>query len=176
MDSRKSRNPTQPAVRDATVHEPILSSRTGWLVGLDPTGTLLVDFEGNTAGPVSARLAIAPDPQALKTALSARGQVVLLFDKGDPRQPIIIGLLQEPSPTPLLDVLLEQHPPPAQPPLEAWVDGKRVVIQGKEEIVLVCGESSITLRRDGRIVVRGRSVETRATGVNRVKGGAVEIN
>ncbi|HEX6244789.1 MAG TPA: hypothetical protein VFZ61_27910 [Polyangiales bacterium] len=67
---------------------------------------------------------------------------------------------------------------PAQPeaPLEALVDGKRVVIDAADEIVLRCGKASITLRRNGRVVIRGTYVETRAEGVNRVKGGSVQIN
>lgn len=63
-----------------------------------------------------------------------------------------------------------------EPPIEALVDGKRVVIDAADEIVLRCGKASITLRRNGRIVIRGTYVETRAEGVNRVKGGSVQIN
>jgi len=60
--------------------------------------------------------------------------------------------------------------------VEARLDGKRIVLEAHDEIVLRCGEASITLRRDGRLVVRGAYVETRASGVNRIKGGAVKIN
>lgn len=63
-----------------------------------------------------------------------------------------------------------------EPPIEALVDGKRVVIDAADEIVLRCGKASITLRRNGRVVIRGTYVETRAEGVNRVKGGSVQIN
>lgn len=70
----------------------------------------------------------------------------------------------------------EEAPPSAEPPLEALVDGKRVVIEAADEIVLQCGKASITLRRNGRVVIRGTYVETRAEGVNRVKGGSVQIN
>jgi hypothetical protein len=61
-------------------------------------------------------------------------------------------------------------------PLEALVDGKRVVLDAQDEIVLRCGSASITLRRNGRVVVRGTYVETRSQGVNRIKGGSVQIN
>ena len=60
--------------------------------------------------------------------------------------------------------------------VEALVDGKRVVIEALDEIVLRCGQASITLRRNGRIVIRGTYVETRAVGTNRIKGGNVQIN
>jgi hypothetical protein len=60
--------------------------------------------------------------------------------------------------------------------LEAVVDGKRVVIDAQDEVVIRCGKASITLRRNGRVVIRGTYVETRAEGVNRIKGGSVQIN
>ena len=58
----------------------------------------------------------------------------------------------------------------------SWVDGRRVEFEAADEIVLLCGQASITLRRNGRIVIRGTYVETRSKGVNRIKGGSVQIN
>src|ERR1700689_1365833 len=60
--------------------------------------------------------------------------------------------------------------------IEADVDGRRVRIIAKDEIVLECGQASITLRRNGRIIVRGTYVETHSEGTNRIKGGQVRIN
>ncbi len=53
------------------------------------------------------------------------------------------------------------------------MDGKRVVLTAEDEVVFQCGKASITLRRNGRVVIRGVYVETYATGTNRVKGGQV---
>jgi len=63
---------------------------------------------------------------------------------------------------------------PAVP--EVVVDGKRVQIEGTEEVVLRCGKASITLHSNGRLVIRGAYIESRASGTNRIKGGAVLIN
>jgi len=60
--------------------------------------------------------------------------------------------------------------------VEADVDGRRVRIVAQDEIVLECGQASITLRRNGRIIVRGTYVETHSDGTNRIKGGQVRIN
>jgi len=79
-----------------------------------------------------------------------------------------LGLLR----TPGLGLL---HTPGATP-ATAEVDGSRVVIEAADEIVLCCGDASITLRRNGRVVIRGTAVETRAKGVNRIRGGSVQIN
>jgi hypothetical protein len=73
------------------------------------------------------------------------------------------------------DTAMPEQERPAER-IEAIVDGKRVVIDGLDEIVIRCGKSSITLRRNGRIIIRGTYVETRAEGVNRIKGGSVQIN
>ena len=65
-----------------------------------------------------------------------------------------------------------------EPPqvIEADVDGKRVRIVARDEIVLECGDASITLRRNGRIIIKGTYIETSSEGTNRIKGGQVRIN
>jgi len=60
--------------------------------------------------------------------------------------------------------------------IEADVDGRRVRIVAKDEIVFECGQASVTLRRNGRIIIRGTYVETHSEGTNRIKGGQVRIN
>ena len=60
--------------------------------------------------------------------------------------------------------------------IEADVDGRRVRIIAKDEIVFECGRASVTLRRNGRIIIRGTYVETHSEGTNRIKGGQVRIN
>ena len=57
----------------------------------------------------------------------------------------------------------------------AEVDGRRVCIRGADEIVLQCGEASITLRRNGKVIIKGTLVETRSSGLNRIKGAAVQV-
>ena len=64
----------------------------------------------------------------------------------------------------------------ADPVIEADIDGRRVRIVAKDEIVLECGNASITLRRNGRIIIKGTYVETCSEGTNRIKGGQVRIN
>lgn len=69
------------------------------------------------------------------------------------------------------------RPAPTPPlPLEARVDGQRVVIEAQDEVVIKCGRATITLRRNGKIIIKGDYVETRATGTNRIKGGSVQVN
>jgi hypothetical protein len=155
-----------------------------WAAGRAPR----VDFEGNELGPLSARSTIALDPTTILAAIQDERGVLLTFEDGKPHAPIITGLLQ---PIGELDAPPEvwqdeetEDPEDASEaasgesfaPTEARVDGKRVEIEAADEIVLRCGQASIVLRRNGRVVIRGTYVETRSRGVNRIKGGSVEIN
>jgi hypothetical protein len=149
------------------------SVRVGVLVDI-AGGAPWVEFPGS-AGRVRARSMVALDAAALQGGV--RREVVLLFDGGDPARPIVAGLLEPEVATPALDaVLADRDGHPAALPDVAEVDGKRVVIEGKDEVVLRCGEASITLRRNGKVVVRGLYVESHAQGTHRIKGATVKIN
>jgi hypothetical protein len=117
----------------------------------------IVDFPGNPHGPLLARSFLPPGHPRPGDG----DEVLLVFEGERSHRPVLVGVGPQTQPT---------------TPLEATVDGQRVVIEGREEIVLRCGQASITLRRNGRIVVRGTYVETHAQGVNRIKGGSVRIN
>ena len=172
-------NKTSPASRaTATVAEPERPSvKVGRLAAGSAPGALLVDFDGNAEGPVAARTVLELDDAKIGRALASRQGAVLLFENGDPRLPIVLGLIPADAGAALLGTLLASPRSAAQAaPAEARIDGKRVVLEGKDEVVLKCGEASITLTRDGKLFVRGAYVETRATGVNRIKGGSVKIN
>ena len=53
---------------------------------------------------------------------------------------------------------------------------KQLVITADDEITLRCGESSITLTAAGKIILRGKYIVSRSSGVQRIKGGSVQIN
>jgi hypothetical protein len=78
------------------------------------------------------------------------------------------------------DSVEQPHPDaagqPEMPVIEADVDGRRVKVTARDEIVLECGLASVTLRRNGRVIIRGTYVETHSEGTNRIKGGQVQIN
>lgn len=173
------KSPAHPSAAEAPEreeHASIWGSRLGWIAGTDEQERLLVDFAGNRAGPRVARRTLLLEPAALREAIAVRQPVVLLFENGDPELPLVIGMVQTPSPTPLLDEVLEAAARPAQQAVEARVDGQRVVIEGKDEIVLECGQASITLRRNGRVVIRGTVIDSQASGTHRIKGGSVQVN
>lgn len=51
-----------------------------------------------------------------------------------------------------------------------------LVITAAKQLTLRCGESSITLTAAGKIIIRGKYIVSRSSGVQRIKGGAVQIN
>ncbi len=55
-------------------------------------------------------------------------------------------------------------------------DGEELTLSAKRQITLQCGKASITLTRAGKVLIRGAYVSTRSSGVNRIKGGSVQIN
>jgi hypothetical protein len=154
--------------------EPISTARVGWIAGVSPEGRPLVAFPGDGAGPCEAVSTVEASRSDLVAAAERRQAVVLLFDGGDPRRPILVGFVVPDAPAEAPKVVTEATT--ADPPDVAEVDGKRVCIEGKDEVVLRCGEASITLRRNGKIVLRGAYLESHSTGTNRIKGGSVQIN
>jgi hypothetical protein len=82
--------------------------------------------------------------------------------------PVVIGLLetaQEP---------VEENDP--KNCLNVVLDGQRVELRAEDEIVLRCGNASLTLTRAGKVLIRGAYICTRATGQNSIKGATVHIN
>lgn len=51
-----------------------------------------------------------------------------------------------------------------------------LVLRAGQRLVLSCGEASIILREDGKVLVKGKNIVTHATKLNRLRGGAVAIN
>jgi len=141
----------------------------GRVVGFQDRGAPLVDFPANpTHAPLQARTLV------VLRAKDVGRDTALTFEEGDPQKPIVMGLIQ--------------HPEGQQPELpgvisggslssvDVQVDGERLTFTAQKEIVLRCGKASITLTRAGKVIIRGAYLLSRSSGVNRIKGGSVQIN
>jgi len=148
----------------------------GWVAGMDAQRGLLVDFPGNPGGAVAARAILSLDAAAVEAAVKERRGAVLQFEDGDPRRPVLMGLLQATAQTPMIDALLAAPAPGKKERMSARVEGKRVVLEGKDEIVLRCGDSTITLRRNGAVLVRGAEIDSRSSGRHVIRGRKVALN
>lgn len=132
-------------------------------------GWPMVDFVGNPTGnPLAARsmVALADDDRGR--------EVVLMFESGDPCKPVVLGLVQ--PTTAARPSAVVAGPAASGARLTAELDGEEVILTARERMVLRCGKASITLTRAGKVLIRGAYLLSRSSGVNRVKGGSVQIN
>jgi hypothetical protein len=149
----------------------------GQIVGWTEQGLLVI--HPHAEGPTLARSVVAISAAVNAQIGKATVEALLVFEEESSERPIVVGLLVSSQP----ETESAAQPYTAESVhgvdpcrAEAYVDGKRVVLEGQDEVVLRCGMASITLRRNGRVVIRGTYVETRAEGVNRIQGGSVQIN
>jgi hypothetical protein len=135
----------------------------GLLMGFDEAGAPLVVYPGNPsdeAVPARATARLAPADVGCAVAL--------LFEDGELTRPLVIGRILHPERDPA--------PAPRREPVHAQIDGERIELTAARELVLRCGKASITLTRGGKILLRGAYIFSRSTGVNKIKGGSVQLN
>ena len=134
----------------------------GLFLSMDNEGRPLVAYPGNpdeTAIP--ARNTVAMQSKDIGC------EVALMFEGGDPRMPLIIGKIQHVN---------KEKEMQTNQPAHAELDGESIVLSAKKNITLKCGKASITLTKSGKILLRGAYLFSRSSGVNRIKGGSVQIN
>ena len=130
--------------------------RVATLATADPARGVAVRFpEPCSPEPVPARSTITVAAGDVGRA------VVVLLEDGDAGRPIIVGVLQE---------------RPVRLSRDVTVDGSRISLEAAVELTLKSGKASITLSGDGRIVIEGMEIVSRARGTHKVKGATVLIN
>lgn len=144
------------------------SAVIGEAAGITDTASPIVDFPENPdPQPIVARSTFDFQPRHVGC------EVLLVFERGDCRWPVVIGVLNSQQSNGRRAGPGEVDPPEA---VEVQRDGERVVITADREIVFQCGKASITLTRAGKVLIRGAYVLSRSSGVNKIKGGSVQIN
>jgi hypothetical protein len=129
----------------------------GVLMGFAADGAPLVVYPGNpveAAAPARTTAVLVPD--------DVGREVALLFEGGDPARPLVVWRLVRPEVT----------------SVEVVRNSVEEVLQltAEREIVLRCGKASITLTRAGNVLIRGEYIFSRSTGVNKMKGGSIQLN
>jgi hypothetical protein len=143
------------------------TTQSGWLVAWSSTEGGLVDFAGNPHGPLRAARTIALDEKSARQAIATRQELVLSFTVGRPDRPIIVGIVQAEG---CLGTVA------ADRLVDVKIDGKSFIVEAKARIEFRCGKASLILTQDGKILARGAHISSSSSGVNRVRGGTVEIN
>jgi Domain of unknown function (DUF6484) len=141
----------------------------GILVRLNDAGIPLVEYRQNDLSAIMpARSIVAV------TANQVGREVALMFENGDWHRPLVIGILEPPARA--HRGAGEGQSPIAERSVVVESEGERLVIKAEREIVLRCGEASITLTRAGKILIRGTYIVSRASGANCVKGASIRLN
>lgn len=141
---------------------PINGVRVGKLLSLSESHAF-VTYPGQPgSAAIAALLAVDLDTRHLGS------EVVLHFDQGDPMRPIVLGRIRGRRSSSTEGIS------PRQVGVDA--DGERLVLHADREITLRCGKASITLTSAGKVLIQGTYVSSRASGVQRIKGGSVQVN
>jgi len=163
--------------------EPEALLRTGTAALSDGTGPARAGFAtGRFHGfdlddrPLASGLAelpgeVVPARTTVRLARSMIGaEVVVVYAGGDARRPIIVGVLHDTVQR------LPGEPAAQRQEVAIEADDERFVVTAEREIVLRCGESSITLTRAGKVIIKGNYILSRSTGYNKIKGAAIDLN
>jgi hypothetical protein len=180
VETREDRFETSMQVETEDILEVLASSSTPLPkqpVSVMPACAYIARFQGFDLDerPIVSGLLEAPSQMVTaRTTVSllhtsVGSEVVVVCEENDFRRPIIIGVLQERQAAPV-------HADSQRHSLPVQVDDQRHVLSAEREIVLRCGDASITLTRAGKILIRGAYVSSSSSGVNRIKGGSVQIN
>jgi Domain of unknown function (DUF6484) len=145
--------------REATPAFQWASIVVGRIAALRDSGEPLVDFPANTSGELVPARALVR-----LTAAEIGREVALTFEDGDAAKPIIMGVLPPPAPA------------GTHQALTVVADHEHLTITARQQLVLRCGRSSITLTAAGKVLITGEYLLSRSSGVNRIKGGSVQIN
>jgi hypothetical protein len=94
------------------------------------------------------------------------GDVLLIWTSGDTRLRVAIGRL---SAADRARGRLQHEFDESERPDE-------VVIEARKSLTLRVGDGSITIREDGKILIKGKDLVSHAKRMNRIRGGSVAIN
>ncbi len=156
----------------------------GVVQSINIKGEPCVDFPGNRhIDPLTAISTISITSQHVGK------NIAILFSKGNLNSPIIMGLIHNP-----LNEMLEKFNQQTISTVEnnvvdsnvlleseaglddVLIDGNKITFEAKDIIELKCGESSIILSKAGKILIKGKYLLNEASGVNRIRGGSVQVN
>jgi hypothetical protein len=155
--------------------EQVSASVTGIVIGkiirVNDSGQIQVDYPGNPAGPAPARITASVQKELLGKGDPAGREVLLAFVHNDLRQPVIVDAMYS-----VLEDIMGAPVIESERPQEAVLDGKRIVLNAEEEIVLQCGKASITLTKSGKVLIQGEYLSSHSRGVNKIKGGSIQLN
>jgi hypothetical protein len=162
---------TVEKISDISTKPDLEGIKTGKIVKIDRQGVVFIDFQGNTQGPIRARVTAAAADSITRRTDGCDVTVMIAFEDNDMQRPMVIDVIHDRIESSYGAMTAHRNELD-----EVKIDGRTVTFDAKKEIVLRCGKSSITLTRAGKVLIRGGYLLNRSSGVNRIKGGSVQIN
>jgi hypothetical protein len=157
LDAQVAPDPLAPAGAD---------TRVGHLAGIDDEGRVL--FRASQGGePFPVAIAV-PISDGVVARAARTGERALVVRVGASDDWMLVGLVRE---------RLPQRVRSAGPgDVEVRLDGDKLVFEAERAIELRCGHSSLTLRKDGKIVLKGDYVVSASRGPNKIRGATISLN
>jgi hypothetical protein len=148
---------------------------TGVVDDISPDGVARVVLSGEERPREASSLVRFPSGSAASEALLGRTVVVVLNQDA---APVILGVVEArvwDTRDPDGSVQVDAKLPPGQR-VAVQADKRQLEFEASDEIRLTCGKSSLVMRRDGTVVIRGVTIISRASQSNKIRGGTVSIN
>jgi len=138
------------------------SIKRGILHSISQDGWLIVEIPHPSKQLLKCYWLETSDPHPIHLA---QGDEVLVAISPEPQErPCILGRVKRyPSSHEQAEEKQDRNP-------------ENLVLKADQQIVLSCGDSTITLRHDGKVLITGVDVVSRAARTQRIKGGSVQIN
>jgi hypothetical protein len=136
-----------------------------WIAADDDATVLAAQASGR-----ASRSAARPSPLVARSTVRLApehvGREVLACRANRAGELVIVGLLTDAASAESTE----------EDAIDLVIERRRVILSAKTEVVLRCGEGSITLGADGKVTIRGIDVVSSASRTQRIRGGAVRIN
>ncbi len=129
----------------------------GEVVEVTESGTIVVTIDGDGGGSRRCELLVTTDASP---PVLVPGDRVLAWVAPGGAPTVVLGRI---GPSRGLT------PEPAEMP-------ETLTIEAKHSLTLRVGEGSVTIREDGKILIKGKDLVSHAQRMNRIRGGAVAIN
>lgn len=156
----------------------------GKVVAISNQGNPMISYNGDTqSNPIEALTTVVINEASIGK------DVAISFAQNQNSVPIVMGVIRR-----ILDDVLAQptetdtktiNTPDTKDnePLsgehgkpEVIVDGNKLELSAAEQITLRCGKSSITLNKDGKILIKGDHMLNRTSGSYKIKSGSIQLN
>jgi hypothetical protein len=143
------------------------SAFVGTVAAIDDHGHVYVNFAANSGDPIRALIALSQTDRAALWERDPDISVLLVNPDHPDGHLAIIGLLSETLSAPAEETDESDI---------VHLDVTSLVLEARKDLVLRCGDSQLTMKANGKIVLRGTDVVSRSSGPTRIRGASVRIN